>query len=98
MVLQYKTQSPRKAVHPNGKGNAEETPLTSLYLLAFDNMLGHRHFNFQVTVILGPGVILSHSSVVAVGVCLELLLSPVGGERRDRLNVRKIRAWRQQEA
>lgn len=55
---------------------------TSLYLFAFNNVLGHRHFNFQVTVILGPGVILSHSSIVAVGVCLELLLSPGGGRKR----------------
>lgn len=68
-------------MHPSGKGNAKETPLTPLYLFAFDNVLGYRHFDFQVTVVLGPGVILSHSSIVAVGVCLELLLSPGGGRK-----------------
>lgn len=75
----------------------EDTPLTPLYLSAFHNVLGHGHFNLQVTVVLGPGVVLSHSSVVAVGVCLELLLFPGGGETGDMVSVRGSRAWEEQE-
>lgn len=50
------------------------------YLPAFQDMLWHWHFDLQVAVVLGPGVILSHSSIVTVRICLELLLFPeVGG-------------------
>lgn len=75
----------------------KDTPLRLLYLFAFYDVLGHGHFNLQVTVVLGPGIILSHSSVVAVRVCLELLLSPGEEERGDMLSVGQIRAWREQE-
>lgn len=59
---------------------AEAKLLMLLHLFAFHNVLGHGHFNLQVAVVLGPGVVLPHCPVVAVGVRLELLLSP--GERR----------------
>ena len=75
----------------------KDTPVRPLYLFAFYDVLGHGHFNLQVAVVLGPGIILSHSSVVAVGVCLELLLSPGEEERGDMLSAGQIRAWREQE-
>lgn len=50
------------------------------YLPAFQDVFGHRHFDLQVTVVLGPGVFLSHSSIVTVRICLELLLCP---ERKE---------------
>lgn len=46
------------------------------YLPALHHVLGHRHLELQVGVVLGPGVAVPHGSVVAVGVPLELLLSP----------------------
>lgn len=75
----------------------KDTPLTLLYLFAFYDVLGHGHFNLQVAEVLGPGVILSHSPIVAVGVCLELLLSPGGEERGDMLSVGEIRVRTEQE-
>lgn len=64
----------------------EDKPSEPFYLFALYDVLGHRHFNLQVAVVLGPGVVLSHGPVVAVGVCLELLLSPGGGKTGDRLS------------
>ena len=77
--LSLKDKEPSRSGTP--REVPKDAPLTPLYLFAFYNVLGHRHFNLQVAVVLGPGVILSHSSVVAVGVCLELLLSPGGGRK-----------------
>lgn len=46
------------------------------YLPALHHVPGHRHLELQVGVVLGPGVVLTHGAVIAVGVPLELLLSP----------------------
>lgn len=93
LLREYEGQGAFRSTHsflgklgtPSEKERLTDTPLTALYLFAFYNVLGHRHFNLQVAVVLGPGIILSHSSVVAVRVCLELLLPPGGEERGDML-------------
>ena len=45
-----------------------------VYLSAFNNRLGHKHFDLHVGVVLRPAVVLSHCSVVAVGLGLKVLL------------------------
>lgn len=74
----------------------EDKPSEPFYLFALYDVLGHRHFNLQVAVVLGPGVVLSHGPVVAVGVCLELLLSP--GEGKKRRHAEQIGEGREQES
>lgn len=74
----------------------EAKPSEPFYLFALYDVLGHRHFNLQVAVVLGPGVVLSHGPVVAVGVCLELLLSP--GEGKKRRHAEQIGEGREQES
>lgn len=46
-----------------------------VYLSAFNNRLGHKHFDLHVGVVLRPAVVFSHRSVVAVGLGLKVLLS-----------------------
>lgn len=70
----------------------EDKPSEPFYLFALYDVLGHRHFDLQVAVVLGPGVVLSHGPVVAVGVRLELLLSPGEGKRGNTLSAGQIRA------
>lgn len=74
----------------------ENKPSEPFYLFALYDVLGHRHFNLQVAVVLGPGVVLSHGPVVAVGVCLELLLPP--GEGKKRRHAEQIGEGREQES
>lgn len=64
-----------------GRGAGDPVPgrsggRASGYLPALHHMRGHRHLELQVGVVLRPGVVVPHSPVVAVGVPLELLLSP----------------------
>lgn len=74
----------------------EDKPSEPFYLFALYDVLGHRHFNLQVAVVLGPGVVLSHGPIVAVGVCLELLLPP--GEGKKRRHAEQIGEGREQES
>lgn len=58
---------------PQGRVGSQRAPG---YLPALHHVPGHRHLELQVGVVLGPDVVLTHSAVIAVGVPLELLLSP----------------------
>lgn len=50
-----------------------------VYLPALEDCLGHKDAHFHIHVVLRPAVVLSHCTVVALGVGLEFSLAPESG-------------------
>lgn len=58
------------------EGGGDWLTALCVHLAAFENCLGHKHTHFHIHVVLRPAVVLSHCTVVALGVGLELSLAP----------------------